>query len=76
MVILKDLGLLQVKFDRPKFNDLASQARGKFAAVKSATSDAPDADFVGLVENSLPTFWHDELSSVFATGGEADSQGT
>jgi len=28
-----------------------------------------DSDFTSLMENSLPTFWNEKLSHVFAAGG-------
>ena len=28
---------------------------------------SPDADFIGLMESALPTFWSTELSHAFAT---------
>ena len=30
---------------------------------------SPDADFEGLLENQLPTFWTKRLSKAFASGG-------
>ena len=42
------------------FNNLSGEKR-KWSYVYSE-----DADFMGLVENSLPTFWSTELSHAFA----------
>jgi len=76
VVIFKDLGILQLKFDRRELNEIASEAKEAFATLsgdkrKWAYVDSPDANFKGLVENSLPTFWSEKLSHIFATGGEA-----
>jgi len=75
VVAFKDLGILQVEFDRRELNDIAIQAKQAFATIsrdkrKWSFVYAPDSDFIGLVENSLPTFWTDKLSRVFATVGE------
>jgi len=76
VMIFKDLGILQLKFDRRELNDLAIQAREAFSSAKGDKRQwsfvyAPDANFAGLVHNTLPTFWHEKLSHVFAAGGEA-----
>jgi predicted transcriptional regulator YheO len=31
---------------------------------------SPDADYAGLLENSLPSFWNSRLSNIFATSVE------
>jgi len=59
VVVFKDLGMLQLEFDRPELNKLAGQARAGFAAVRSDRRRwsfvyAPDADHLGLLENELP----------------------
>ncbi|MBI4186296.1 MAG: hypothetical protein HY530_02175 [Chloroflexi bacterium] len=75
VVIFKDLGMLQLEFDRHEFNKIASNAQQAFATLSGdkrrwAYVYAPDSDFMGLMENSLPTFWHDKLSHIFAAEGE------
>jgi hypothetical protein len=75
VIIFKDLGLLQLKFDRRELNDIATQAKQALTTVNGdkrrwAYVYAPDSDFVGLVENSLPSFWSEKLGHIFATGGE------
>jgi len=72
-VIFKELSMLQLKFDRPELNDITMQAKQAFASLsgdkkKFAFVYSPDADFIGLMENSLPTFWSPRLSRAFATG--------
>ena len=74
VVAFKDLGMLQLKFDRPEFNKLAAQARGRLATVTNNRRRwsfvyAPDADQLGLLENDLPSFWKPALSRLF--GAEA-----
>lgn len=75
VVIFKDLGILQLEFDRRELDKIAVQAKQAFAGIngdKRAWSYiyAPDSDFMGLVENSLPSFWSEKLSHIFATVGE------
>ena len=72
LVVFKDLGILQLEFDRPELSKLATQARQALGGVQSnlqrwAYVYAPDADFIGLLENELPSFWKPTLSKVFAT---------
>lgn len=74
-VIFKDLGMLQLQFDRREFAQLATQAKEAFITIKGDKRPwsfvyAPDADFTGLVENSLPALWQDKLSHIFAIGSE------
>ena len=72
LVVFKDLGILQLEFDRPELAKLASQARQALSSVKGdlqkwAYVYAPDSDFMGLLENDLPSFWKPTLSRVFAS---------
>ena len=71
LVVFKDLGILQLEFDRPELAKLATRARQVLSTVqgdrqKWAYVYAPDADFMGLLENQLPSFWKPSLSNVFA----------
>jgi predicted XRE-type DNA-binding protein len=75
VVVFKDLAMLQLQYDRPELNKLATQAKQAFEAVKGDERRwsyvySPDADFQGLLENSLPSFWNSKLSHAFAVGGE------
>ena len=75
VVIFKDLGILQLKFDRRELNEIATSAKQAFATItgykrKWAYVYSPDIDFMGLMENSLPTFWNEKLTHIFAAGGE------
>ena len=76
VIVFKDLGMLQLQFDRPELNQLASQAKEAFASVKGdmrrwSYVSAPDTDFRGLIENELPSFWKPGLSRIFAAGNAA-----
>jgi hypothetical protein len=72
VIVFKEPGILQLKFDRCEFNDIAADAK---RAINNINGDkrqwsyvySPDADFAGLLENSLATFWRPELSRIFAT---------
>jgi len=75
VVIFKDLGIFQLEFDRRELNKIATNAQQAFTTIttdrrKWAYVYSPDSDFMGLVESSLPTFWSEKLSHVFAAGGE------
>ena len=71
VLVFKDVGMLQLEFDRPELNKLATQARESFANLKGdkrrwSYVHAPDSDFSGLMENELPSFWKPRLSNLFA----------
>ena len=73
VLIFKNLGMLQLEFDRPELSKLAAQAREAFATVKGDPRTwsfvyAPDCDFIGLLENEPPSFWKPGLSRLFAAG--------
>jgi hypothetical protein len=74
VVVFKDLGMLQLEFDRPELNRLATKARDALNQVDGDRRRwsyvyAPDTDFMGVLSNGLPSFWKPGLSKVFA--GEA-----
>jgi len=76
VVIFKDLGILQLEFDRRELNRIATNAQQAFTTIttdkrKWAYVYSPDIDFMGLMENSPPTFWSEKLSHIFATGRES-----
>ena len=71
VLVFKDLGMLQLEFDRREFNKLATQAKEAFATVRgdkrrSGFVYAPDSDYLGLLDNELPSFWKPSLSQLFA----------
>jgi hypothetical protein len=60
VVVFKDLGILQLEFERQQFARIAADAKEAFAAVagdkrKWSYVYSPDSGFMGLLENSLPT---------------------
>lgn len=71
VIIFKDMGMLQLEFERPELSKLAVKAKDAFATV---TGDkhrwnylySPDTDFTGLIENNLPSFWKPSLSRIFS----------
>ncbi len=75
VIIFKDLGILQLAFDRRELNKIAVNAQQAFATIgrdkrRYAYVYSQDTDFIGLIENSLPIFWSEKLSHIFAAGGE------
>ncbi len=71
VLVFKDLGMLQLEFDRPQLNKLVTQAKQALALARGNKRRwsfvyAPDADFLGLMENELPSFWKPRLSRLFA----------
>jgi hypothetical protein len=78
VVIFKDLGMLQLEFDRRELKMVATQAKQSFETVRGDKRRwsyvySPEADFAGLLENSLPTFWNRKLSHIFAAGVETSA---
>ena len=77
VIIFKDLSIMQLEFDRRELSKIAANAKEAFAGINSADKKkwayvyAPDSDFMGLVENSLPSFWSERVSHVFTTGLKA-----
>jgi hypothetical protein len=75
VLVLKNPGMLQPKFDRPEFRELLTEAKQAFQSVKGDIRRwsyvySQDAGFAGLIENDLPTFWSSRLSKVYANIGE------
>ena len=75
VVIFKDLGILQLKFDRRELNEIATSAKRAFATINGEKRKwsyvySPDTDFMGLMENSLPPFWTKKLTHIFTAEGE------
>ena len=71
--LIKDLGMLQLEFDRPELKRVIALAK---EALDRQPGDnrpwtyvySPDADFKGLLTNPLPSFWKPGLSKFFAAG--------
>ena len=74
VVIFKDLGMLQLEFDRPELRRLTTQAQEAFSMLKDDKMHwsyvySPDADHLGMLENQLASFWVPKLSRMFASSG-------
>jgi hypothetical protein len=72
VIIFKDLGLLQLQFDRPGLNQFATKAKDAFATVigdkrRWSYLCSLDNNFSGLIENELPSFWTPGLSRMYAS---------
>ena len=73
VVVFKDLGMLQLEFDRPELRKLTTEARELFSKLSGDRRRwsyvySPDADFTGMLENQLASFWRSKLSHLFASG--------
>ncbi len=78
IVVFKEPGSLQFEFERRELRRIAEQARVAFQAVGKDRRRwnyvySPDANFSGLIENQLPSFWSARLSRLFATGQGASA---
>lgn len=72
VVIFKDLGMMQPEFDRRELRGIAIQAKEAFMMKGRDKRPwsyvySPDADFIGLLDIGLPSFWKPSLSRLFAT---------
>ena len=73
VVVFKKPSALQIELERPELRPIARRAREAFTTVRGSSAPwgyafSPDADFEGLLENQLPTFWTKQLSRAFASG--------
>ena len=72
VIIFKNPGIMQFEFERKELRKLAEEARRMFAAIADKNKPlwsyvyAPDSNFVGMIENSLPSFWTSGLSKAYA----------
>ena len=63
---------MQFEFERKEFKKLANEAKKMFAAIANKDAPrwsyvyAPESNFAGMVENSLPSFWTSGLSKAYA----------
>ena len=74
VIVFKELGMLQLEFERTELRRLVGEARealsGKGRDIRRwSYVYSPDADFAGLVENELPSFWKPSLSRLYGIGG-------
>ncbi|GAH75737.1 unnamed protein product, partial [marine sediment metagenome] len=75
VVIFKEPGILQPRFDRSELRAIAAEASQAFQSIvgnrkKWSYVFTQEKGFIGLIENSLPTFWSNNLSNAFAYVGE------
>lgn len=72
VVVFKELGLVQLEFERPELRKLVEAAREALdrqpAKIRRqwAYAYSPDTDFLGLLPGQLPSFWKPSLSKLFA----------
>jgi len=74
VLVLKNPGMLQPKFDRPEFRGLLLEAKQAFQSVKGDIRRwnyvySQNTNFTGLIENDLPSFWSPRLSNAYANFG-------
>lgn len=75
VIAFKDLGMLQVRFDRRELAQLAEEAGQALGAISKKDRQqwsyvyAPDVDFKGLLANEKPSFWSPSMSKAFGTSG-------
>lgn len=74
VLIFKEPGLFQSRFDRPELREIATQASQAFQSLRGNRKRwsfvfTQDQGYVGLIENSPPSFWSDKLSRAFASEG-------
>ena len=72
VIIFKKPSALQIELERPELRAIARRARDAFINVRGSSAPwgyvfSPDADFEGLLENQLPSFWTPRLSTAFAS---------
>jgi len=64
--------LFQREFERKQLVKIAEEAQRMFAAISDRDKNrwayvyAPESEFVGIMENSLPSFWTSSLSKAYA----------
>ncbi len=72
VIIFKNPGIMQFEFERKELRKLAEKAKRMFAAVSDKDKPrwsyvyAPESNFEGMLENSLPSFWTSGLSKAYA----------
>ena len=81
VIVVKELSEISRDFERKELKRYTDKARAAFSTVKGnrqrwAWVHSEAADFEGLVENELATFWRPALSHAFANAGTNESQAT
>jgi len=70
VLIFKNPGMLQHKFERPGLRDVLIEAQQAFGKVRGDTRRwsyvySQSSNFAGLIENELPKFWNKKLSNIY-----------
>ena len=73
VIVFKEPGPLQFEFERPELRRIAQEARAGFESITKGRLGwsyvySPDADFAGMIENELPSYWSNKLSHLYALG--------
>jgi len=73
VLVFKETGMLQPDFDRRELRKIAEDAQKAFSNKKGSRQRwsyvySPDADYAGMLESELPSFWNPSLSRLFALG--------
>ncbi len=72
IIIFKNPGILQLEFERKELRRLSEEAKNMFAAINNRYKNkwayvyAPGSDFIGMLQNSTPSFWTPSLSRAYA----------
>jgi hypothetical protein len=71
IIIFKNPSILQLEFERKQMRRIAEEAHRMFAAINDRDKNkwayvyAPGSNFIGILENSLPSFWTPSLSKAY-----------
>ena len=73
VLVFKEMGMLQPDFDRRELRKIAEEAHKAFPNKKGNKQRwsyvySPDANYSGMMESELPSFWKPSLSRLFALG--------
>ena len=71
VVVFKELGILQQEFDQPELKKLMGQATEALAVAQGDKRRwsyvfSADADYLGLLQGQLPSFWKPSLSRLYS----------
>ncbi len=79
VIIFKEPGILQSRFDRPELRDISKEAKLAFETVRGHKRNrsfvhCPSTNYIGLMENQVPTFWNQKLSRAFTHNTDQPSK--
>jgi len=79
VIIFKEPSPLQLEFERRELRPITEKAIQAFAGIQKDTESwayvhSPDADFAGMVQSELPSFWTDRMSRSFASAGNGQEK--